>query len=214
VGKSFDYWKKINDDGLIKIYAIDLQLAHLKYAADQILITNEEYCAHRLRITDQCIPSYEFKPCTLMDFGKSLKEHYLKKQQEINKLNKKYIYTVKDNVINTSGNIIQQSNAIKGFNSMTEQENRQTKKKKKNRRKKKKLNNSICDLNYDFTDNDVIKNIAIAKEPVKIFTRTKNKKYLSETINKEIDISTKMSVREIFSKLLKQYKRERQLLQC
>jgi len=97
---------------------------------------------------------------------------------------------------------------------MMEQENRQTKKKKKHRKKKKKkLNNSSC-INYDFTDNDVIKNIDIAKEPVKIFTRTKNKKYLSETINKEIDISTKMSVREIFSKLLKQYKRERQLLQC
>lgn len=236
VGKSFEYWKNVYDENTIDIHAINLRLAHLKYALDQNLITNEEYYIHRSRITDWYSPSStEYKPCTLTDFSNALKMHYLSGKLEMNQSLKNYQYSekVQKSILNPSENISKQNKTTVDLKEhfQDKKQNISTKSKKK-RTKKKKFNiNSFNNANYDYTNinnNEEMEDVQdecykqieystkqIVKRSngsVKIFVRQTNKKYKSETVSKESLVSTKRTVRDIFSKILKDFKKERALI--
>lgn len=239
MGKSFEYWKNLYDEGIIDRHAIHLRLNHLKYAFDHNLITKKEYYELRLNITDQCSPSYtDYKPCSLLDFSKALNSRSLTDKFEknkpliIDKHSEELICKVQKNIINTSGNINQQNGLVvdvyehnldkeKGINNDII---KMQKKSRKKRKRKKKFKNNDCILDYNNTSKTVVtefcdekmenssknKNYS-SKNSVKIYVRQMNNNHKSKISSKESLISTEKSLKNIFSKMLKQFKKERQL---
>lgn len=228
------------------MHAINLRLAHLKYALSQNLITSEEYYVHRLRITNQYSPSNtEYKPCTLTDFSNMLKTHSsLSGELKFNQSFKLHQYSIKKkcevqkSAFNTAEKINQQNKTMNlngYFQNEKQSNNNQTQiltKSKKKRIKKKKLNIYSCkNPSYEYTNinnteviDDVqekyfkqIENttkkriVKSSKDSIKIFVRQTNKKYKSETTNKESLVLSKRTVRDIFSKILKELKKEKLL---
>jgi len=244
VGKSFEYWKNLYDKGIIDRHAIQLRLNHLKYALNHKFITNEEYDAHQLEITDQYDPSYtNYKPCSLMNFCKALKTHNLKDNIKINKPliidkhSEELSYQVQQCFINTPGNINHENGElvkVHDYYLNEEQENNNSltkmpKKSRKKRKRKKKFNNNYC-KNIDHTDSSktsVANNfkdecdeqlgnsIVKSKNTVKIFIRQMNNKDKSQIDTKESFVSNQRSARDMFSKMLKKFKMERlKNMQC
>ncbi|CAI6361709.1 unnamed protein product [Macrosiphum euphorbiae] len=238
VGKSFEYWKNLYDQGIIDRHAIQLRFNHLKYALNHKFITNEEYDAHQLEITNQYDPSFtDYKPCSLMNFCKVLKTHNLTDNVKINKpliIDKhceELTYQLQKCIINTSENINQQNGELvkeHEYYLNEEQENNNNlteipKKPKKKRKRKKKFNNSVCKsidhtntsktlLTDNFKDeyNDKLGNsIVKSKNTVKIFIRQMNNKDKSQIDRKESIVSNQRSARDMFSKMLKKLKKER-----
>lgn len=208
---------------------------NLKYAVDKNLITSETYNVHRTRYKSYRLSYIDYKPCSLMGFSKRLKscsndhqnidQSFLLDQYTENKK-----FKTKKSIINISeNNNVQKETAIdlNEYFIHKEQESNQIevhKKSKKKRRKKKKLNGSIYYKNTEETvniDNEYhkkiedssIQNMAASENAVKIFVRNINKKYKNETVHNNSDVSTKKSVRAIFSRIVKQLKIDRQL-QC
>uniref|UniRef100_A0A2S2PQ15 Uncharacterized protein n=1 Tax=Schizaphis graminum TaxID=13262 RepID=A0A2S2PQ15_SCHGA len=234
VGKSFEYWKNIYDQGIIDLHAVHLQLNHLTYALNHNLITNEEYYKYRLSITDQYKSSFtDYKPCSLMNFCKALKKHTLMNNIEINKPliidkhSEEIICEVQNSIINNSENINQQNREmvnIHEYNLSKEQENNNDqieipKKSRKKRKRKKKNNNdwknidhsnTVVTNNSDECDKKMKNSIITSKKTVKIFFRKMNNKDKSQIDQRKSLVSTQRSVRDMFSKLLKQFKKERQ----
>ncbi|XP_025191419.1 putative uncharacterized protein DDB_G0282499 [Melanaphis sacchari] len=235
VGKSFDYWKNIYNQGIIDLHAIHLRLNHLTYALNRNLITNEEYFKYRLNLTDDYIPSnMDYKPCSLMDFSKALKRHHLMDNLErnkpliIDKQSKELTYKVQNNIINNFENINQQNKKIVGvheYNLNKEQEsnNDQTempKKSRKKRKRKKKNNNDFKNINHfktviinntkDECNKKMKNSIVTSKKAVQIFIRKTNNQDKSQIDRKKSLVSTHRSVRDMFSEILKQFKKERQ----
>lgn len=207
----------------------------MKYAVDHNLITKEEYHEHHKCILNQFRPAYRiYKQYTLMDFGKSLKTHSTS-ELKINQSLKSNKFLEKEkcegpNIISYE-NINQQNKIINNnFNEYyldknleSESENEISKKSRKKRKKKKKLNNYTYENNIE---TEIIKNaechneihnftnkVIMPKKSVKIFVRKNNKKYITGIISKNSLVSTKKSIRSIFSQLLKKFKEERRL-QC
>lgn len=237
VGKSFEYWQNVYDQGIIDLHTIHLRLNHLTYALNHNLITNEEYYKYRLSITNQYNPSYtDYKPCSLMDFCKTLKRHNLMDNLEKNKPlitskhSEELICKVQNSIINNFEDINQQNREkviVHEYNLSKEQENNNDhtempkKSRKKRRKRKKKINNNNC-KNIDHSKTAVINNskdecdkiiknsIVTPKKTVKIFIRKMNKKDKSQIDGKKSLVSTQRSVRDMFSKMLKQFKKERQ----
>jgi len=162
-----------------------------------------------------------------MDFGGLLKKYSLKIKQEklyqplfnINKHLEEKNDIEQTNitcVTKTSENILQQNKA--NYDIITDKEveniNNPIKKQKKSRKRRKKKKNVTISEVIDHSDFDSIKQqTAAPRHQVKIFTRTSIKKYASETIIKEPISSTKTkTLREIYSKILKQFKEEKKLL--
>lgn len=167
--------------GVIDYHASKLRLAHLKYAANQKLITPKEYRALRDGITIQDSQSFaNYKPCTLVDFGKALvcnSRNKLKITQPL-EMDKK--------ILNQDSH-----NGKTGIP------------KKSEFTRKIKSNSTTCkNVNYGCTDQRTT-----SKDPVKIFVRQTNKKYENQPINEKSLVSQKKTVGEVFSQLLKNYKR-------
>jgi len=233
VGKSFEYWKHLYDQGIIDHHVIHLRLNHLKYILDHNLITNKEYYEHRIDITDQYTPSYtDYKPYSLMSFGKALSTHNLMDNLERNKHSEDLNCKVQKSIINISGDINQQNYAIvdvQDYYLNAEQENNNKTempiKSRKKRKRKKKFNDSkniyhtntlktvITEPFKDEWDENMKNSIVKSKNSVKIFNRQMNNKVKSHINRKESLVSTQRSLRNILSKMLKQFKNERQL-QC
>jgi len=243
VGKSFEYWKNLYDQDIIHRHAIQLRLNHLKYALNHNLITNEEYHVHQLEINDHYDPSYmDYKPCSLMNFCKALKTHNLIDKIKINKPliidkhSEELIYQVQKCTINTSENINQRNKAIIKVHEYylnEEQENNNyvteiPKKSKKKRKRKKKCNYNDCksinhtntsktavmDCFKDECDEKMGNSIVTSKNTVKIFIRKMNNKDKSQIIRKEPLVSNQRSARDMFSEILKKFKKERIKMQC
>lgn len=247
VGKSFEYWKNVYDQGIIDRLAIQLRLNHLKYALNHNFITNEEYDAHQLEITseitNQYNPSYtDYKPCSLMNFCKALKTHNLTDNVKINKpliIDKhsdELTYQVQKCIINTSENINQQNGelvAVHEYYLNEEQENNNNltempKKSRKKRKRKKKFNNNDCkSINHtntsktlvtdnfeDECDENLDNSLVKSKNTVKIFIRQMNNKDKSQVDRKESFVSNQKSARDMFSKMLREFKKERIKMQC
>jgi len=247
VGKSFEYWKNVYDQGIIDRLAIQLRLNHLKYALNHNFITNEEYDAHQLEITseitNQYNPSYtDYKPCSLMNFCKALKTHNLTDNVKINKpliIDKhsdELTYQVQQCIINTSENINQQNGelvAVHEYYLNEEQENNNNltempKKSRKKRKRKKKFNNNDCkSINHtntsktlvadnfeDECDKNLDNSLVKSKNTVKIFIRQMNNKDKSQVDRKESFVSNQKSARDMFSKMLREFKKERIKMQC
>jgi len=242
VGKSFEYWKNLYDQGIIDRHAIHLRFNHLKYALNHYLITNEEYNIHHLDITDQHNLSYmDYKPCSLMNFCKALKTHNLTNNIKMNeplitnKNTNKSISQVKKCIINTSENIKQQtgvSGNIHEYYLKTKQENNDVteipKKSRKKRKRQKKYNNNdyisiehtstsktlVIDNFKDECDEKIKNSIVTPKNTVKIFIRKINNKEKNQIAKKESIVSNQRSTREMFSKMLKKIKKERIKMQC
>lgn len=198
------------------------------------MITNTKYLAHHARISNQKYyqTCTNYKPTTLIDFGRLIKMQSLKSKLDIYQPLKTNQYPddknnyIQNSVKTPSKDIELQNEAIYNINLGLKSINNQTKmlkKSRKRRKKKKKLNTTIhANIANDFIDTtniEIIKQIKDAcymhstkqivtpKIPVKIFVRQVNKIDQSEDTSKN---STKMkSAREIFSKLLKQFKQER-----
>jgi len=239
LGKSFEYWKNLQDKGVIDKHVIHLRLVHLKYAVDQNLISIDEYYVHRLSITDKFSPSSaEYRSCTLMDFGKALNARGLATGLELNQpLDRQKILDERKNVASTFEKVCRRNetavnlkcNPDKGQES-NNQIRTSKKSKRKRKKKRKRINNYCTNINNDSNNTEInhcvrdkcyshvgnsTKQIIMSKDPVKIFVRPVNKKYQSaeNTNQKPLNISSKRSVREIFSKILKQFKEEKKL-QC
>lgn len=232
MGKKFQYWQRLYDEGIIENHVTNLRLQHFEYAFDQKLITDTGYGRH-LPTTNQCHINY--KPCSLMDLTKALKTHNLTSQIEIiqsSKLNQhlEKMCEIQRTIQIIPKNINQQHKATEPYLITEEESNiNQTNPKKKSRKKHKKKKKLICTLrNINNSNNESIKhfkdeyltnsekspkqNLA-AKPPVKVFVRQANKKYKSDTVCTEPHIpSKKKTVRDVFSAILKQYKLERQNL--
>lgn len=240
VGKSFEYWKNLLNKGVIDKHVIHLRLVHLKYAVDQNLISSDEYYAHCLCFTNEFSPfSTEYKSCTLMDFGKALSAQGLANTLEINQpldRHSEKIIEEQNSVANTFGKAGQQNettvnlNEYHGNSDKGRENNNQIRILKKSKRKRKmkrkqfnytNINSNSCNTEikdcvgdncYSQIGNST-KQIVTSKNSVKIFVRPVNKKYQSaKNVNqKPLNISSKKSVREIFSKILKQFKEENKL---
>lgn len=233
MGKSFEYWKNLHDKGIIDKHAVYLQLVHLKYAVDQNLITSDEYYVHRLRITNKFSPSSkEYKSCTLMDFGKALNAHSLANKLEILETDQcsEKLCEEQKQVMDTFKKTNQQNETIVNLNEnynnpdKEQEDNNQTqmpKKSKRKRKKKKKRNNNynnieikdyVQDECYTQIENSA-KQMFTSKDLVKIYVRQVNKKYQNaENVNqKSLQVSSKRCAREIFSNILKQFKKEKLL---
>lgn len=236
MGKSFEYWQHLYDQGTIESHVNNLRLQHLKYAVDHNLITYEEYYGTHVPTTSQCQINY--KPCSLIDFCKALKKHNTSKLEIINlpKIDQysEKICETEQNIINISQNSNQHQDAIENVHEsysiikeMGTIEQTEIKKKSKKKRKKKSkyssenLNkNSMTEVIEHVNDeyqkiNEISskqpKQFIVSKQPVKIFVRQANKKSKNETVGTQSLISTKKkTVREIFSNILKQFKMERQ----
>ncbi|KAL4107183.1 hypothetical protein QTP88_017566 [Uroleucon formosanum] len=243
VGKSFEFWKNVYDQGIIDRHAIQLRLNHLKYALNHNFITNEEYDAYQWEITDQYDSSYtDYKPCSLMNFCKALKTHNLTDNIKINKPliidkhSKELIYQVQKCIINTSENINQQNGKLVKvheyyLNEEPENNNNLTeipKKSRKKRKRKKKCNNNYCksidhtntsktlvsDNFKDESDEKLGNSVVKSKNTVKIFIRQMNNKDKNQINRKELFVSNQRSARDMFSKMLKKFKNERIKIQC
>ncbi|XP_016658466.1 uncharacterized protein LOC107883286 isoform X2 [Acyrthosiphon pisum] len=242
VGKSFEYWKNLYDQGIIDHHAIQLRLNHLKYALNHKFITNEEYDAHQLEITSQYDPSYtDYKPCSLMNFCKALKTHFtdnikINKPFIIDKHSEELTYQVQKCIINTSENINQQNGELVKvyeyhLNEEPENNNNLTempKKSRKKRKRKKKFNNNDCKSidhtntsktfvtnNFkDECDEKLGKSIVKSKNTVKIFIRQMNNKDKSQIDRKESFVSNQICARYMFSNILKKFKKEKIKMQC
>lgn len=231
MGKSFQYWQCLYDEGIIESHVINLRLQHLKYAFDGKLITDKEYETH-IHMANQC--HIKYKPCSLMDFTKALKIHNITNQLEIIQSSKidqhlEKMCTIQKTIKVIPENINQLHKASKPFPIIEEETNiyqTNTKKKSRKKRKKKKksiyaleniINNSNNEKIEIFKDEYLInsekstkQNLA-SKHPVKVFVRRGNKKFKSDTVCSEPLISSKQkTVRDVFSAILKQYKMERQ----
>ncbi|XP_022160485.1 uncharacterized protein LOC111026675 [Myzus persicae] len=235
VGKSFEYWNNLYNRGIIDHHAIHLRFNHLKYALNHNLITKEEYCAQRLDINDQYNPSYtDYKPCSLMNFCKALKTHNL---MDNLKTNKPLLINKHSEEINTSENINQYNRALVvvhvNYYPNKEKENNKDltempKKSKKKHKRKKKCNNNDCkSINHTNTSKTLVtdnfknecdektrNSIVTSKSTVKIFIRQMNNKNKSQIDKKESFVSNQRSARDMFSKMLKKFKKERLKLQC
>jgi len=235
VGKSFEYWNNLYGQGIIDRHAIHLRFNHLKYALNHNLITKEEYCVLQLDITDQYNPSYtDYKPCSLMNFCKSLKTHNL---TDNFKINKPLIINKHSEEINTSGSIDQQNRVlVNGHENYPNKEKENNndltempKKSRKKRKRKKKYNNynyctsmdhtntskTIVTDNFKYECDEKMGNSNVAsKNTVKIFIRQMNNKDKSQIDRKESIVSNQRSARDMFSKMLKKFKKERIKLQC
>lgn len=199
------------------------------------MITSEEYYIHRSRYKPYK-PSYiDDKPYSLLDFSKRLKSSSINHQkidQSIQHIqyDEKKPYKAKSNFVNISKNINLQNKTTIDLNTFykhKEQKINQLKVFKKSKRKRKKKNNLNGNINYKNTvttevtennDSEYYKknenyskqNMEKSKNDVKIFVRKMNK---NETVNKKFNSSSKKSVREVFSRIVKQLKMEREL-QC
>lgn len=240
VGKSFEYWRNVYEQGLIDRHTIHLRLSHLNYALNHNFITNEEYYVHQLNITDQYNPSYtDYKQCSLMNFCRLLKTYNLPDNNlEINKPlildehSEEFFCQIQKSIKNNSENINEQNGVIVDvqeycLNKKQENKNDQTikPKKSKKRKRKKKFNNNDC-TNIDHTNmssinvvtdnfedecDEKMKNSNVtSKNAVKIFIRQINNKDRSQIDRKKSFVSTQRSARHMFSKMLKQFKKERQ----
>ncbi|XP_015380403.1 PREDICTED: uncharacterized protein LOC107174099 [Diuraphis noxia] len=242
VGKSFEYWKNLYDQGIIDRHAIHLRFNHLKYALNHNLITNDEYNLHHLDITDQYNPSYtDYKPCSLMNFCKVLKTHHLmdnikmNKSLITNKHSKELISQVQKCIVNASENNNQQTgvlgNVHEYYLTKKQKSNDVTeipKKSKKKRKRKKKCNNNdfksiehtstpttLVTDNFNHECDEKMRNSIIKpKNTVEIFIRQINNKDKNQITKKESFVSSQRSVRDMFSKMLKKIKKERIQLQC
>lgn len=236
VGRSYEYWQQLYDEGTIEEHKTILQLTYLQYVFDQGMITHTKYLAHHTRISNQKYyqTCTNYKPQTLITFGRLLKMQSSKNKLDIYQPLKTDQYPddknnyIQNSVKNPSEDIELQNEAIYNINLGLKSINNQTKmlkKSRKRRKKKKKLNTNthtniingfINTTNIEITkqieDTSYMhstKQIATPKFPVKIFVRQVNKNDQSEDTSKN---TTKMkSLREIFSKLLKQFKQERGL---
>lgn len=227
--------QQLYDEETIEEHATKLQLTHLQYVFDQGMITHTKYLAHHTRISNQKYyqTCTNYKPRTLIDFGRLLKMQSSKSNLDIYQPLKTDQYPddknndIQNSVKNPSKDIELQNEIIFNYNLGLININNQTKmlKKSRKRRKKKKLNTTIhANIINDFINTTNIelikqvedscymhstKQIVTPKVPVKIFVRQVNRNDQSEDTSKN---STKMkSAREIFSKLLKQFKQDRQL---
>lgn len=158
-----------------------------------------------------------------MDFGKMLKTSNMLFKSQINHNNspsENEKVKVQSSVMDVSANEDQQKQSVinlQKYYRIKESEG-QTKKQKKSKKKKKRKKLNTILINNDnyvnYTKNEVEvelyeKNnytVSKSKESVKIFIR-QAKTYNNETIHNE---STKKSVRDVFSKILKQYKQKKQ----
>lgn len=219
VAKNSDYWTNLcykANKGILEQHAINLRLAHLKNAVNQNCITYETYYAHRKRITSQYSKTCRgYEPCTLMDFGKTLTTYDSVGELEINQLFKINQY---------SKNINHQNNIIVNINDYypdkSNCQNNIPRKSRKRCKKKKKCkdinhdysNNTKAELNehIEIQYNNKIEN-CISKNSVKIFERQINKHQTIETNSKELQVSTKKSIKDVFSEILKQYKKKKEL---
>jgi len=241
VGKSFEYWKNLYDQGIIEHHAIHLRFNHLKYALNHNLISNEEYNVHHLDITNQYNPSYtDYKPCSLINFCKALKTHNLSDNIKMNKPlitnkhSKELISQVQKYIVNTSENH-QQTGALGNVHEYylkKKQENNDVteipKKSRKKRKRKKKYNNNDCkSIEHSSTSNTLVtdnfkdecdekmrNSTDTPKNTVKIFIRQTNNKNKIQITKKESLISNQRSARDMFSKMLKKIKNERIKMQC
>lgn len=167
-----------------------------------------------------------------MDFGKSLKTHNSINELKFNQSlkNPKILDTEKCRAhVKTYENIQQNKTTVNNLNECinkdlkSESENELPKKCRKKRKKKKRLNNyTNKNISYDYQNNmenvefhkeivNITKEVVVPKNSVKIFVRKNNKKYLTDTISTSSLISTKKSLRSIFSQILKKFKEERRL---
>jgi hypothetical protein len=229
VSKSVEYWQNLYDKGIIEEHAFYLRLNNLKYAVDKNLITSEEYYIHSSRYK-LYRPSYiNYKPYSLLDFSKRLKSCSINHQKidqsiQLIQYDEKKTFKAKKNI----ENINLQHKTTLDLNKLykhIEQESNQLKVDKKSKRKRKKKNNLNGNSYYrntvrtDITENNdyelkqnensVKQNLEKSKNAVKIFVRKINKEHKNETVNKISNISTKKSVREVFSRIVKQLKMER-----
>lgn len=200
------------------------------------MITQTKYLAHQARISNQKYyqTCTNYKPQTLIDFGRLLKMQSSKSKLDIYQPLKTDQYPddknnyILNSVKNPSKDVELQNEAIYNINLGLKSINNQTKalkKSRKRRKRKKKFNTNIhANIINDFTSTASIeaikqiedtcymhstKQIVTPKVPVKIFVRQANKNDQSKDTSEN---STKMkSAREIFSKLLKQFKQEREL---
>lgn len=188
------------------------------------MITSEEYHVHRSR-NIPCGPSYnDYNPHSLMSFSKRLKNYLTDQSFHFDQ------YTEKKNV-NISENITSQNGTIDPNEYYSYRHKRQVcneikvqKKSKKKRKNKKNLyrdnkNITKTDVTEIIDDNNLRKiensskqNMVVSRNAVKIFERKINKKLKNETVDKKSDVSNKKSVRDIFSRIVKQLKMDRQNL--
>lgn len=157
---------------------------------------------------------------------------------EINQSLKNYQYSkkVQKSILNPSENINEKNKTTMDLKEHCQNKKHsniiQTKistKSKKKRKKKKKIYINSSKNADDYTNinnneemEDVqdecykqIENSQIVKRSnssVKIFVRQMNKKYKNETVDEESLVSTKRTMRDIFSKILKDFKKERALI--
>jgi len=241
VGKSFEYWKNLYDQGIIDRHAIQLRLNHLKYALNHKFITNKEYDAYQLEITNQYYPSCtDYKPCSLINFCKALKTHNLPDNIKTNKpliIDKHFeelTYQLQKCTINASENINGQNGELVKVHEYylnEEQENdnnlaeKPKKSRKKRKRKKKFINNdckSIDHTNILVTDNfkdecnEKLNNYIVeSKNTVKIFIRQMNNKDKRQINDRrESIVSNQRSAKNRFSKMLQKLKNEKIKMQC
>lgn len=145
----------------------------------------------------------------------------------IDKHSEEIICEVQNNIINNSENINQQNTEmvnVHDYNLSKEQENsndqiEKPKKSRKKRKRKKKNNNDCQNIDYSNTvvtnnsdegDKKMKNSVVTSKKTVKIFIRKMNNKDKSQIDKRKSLVSTQRSVRDMFSKMLKQFKKERQ----
>lgn len=174
---------------------------------------------YRKHLTDHYRPcEIQYKPRTLMDFCKVLKTSNKLFKPHINCENsssKNEIVIVQSSVMHASEHKNQHNESITNLPNyyQVKESEGQTKKPKtlKKKKKRKKLNIHVNnDSNYMKNRVDEVQLHEInydveskSKDSVKIFVRKMDKIYNNEMVQNK---STKMSVRDVFSKILKQYK--------
>lgn len=176
-----------------------------------------------------------------MDFGKALKTQSSTSELKFNQSLKSNQFLEKERYIrheiNSCENNEQNKAIVDNLNKYyldkeqeSDNQNEITKKSRKKRKKKKNVDNYTCNnINNDYVNikeiellenvkfhkkiDNFTKQIITPKDRVKIFVRQINKKYKTDTVNTNSLVSTKKSLRDIFSQILKKFKEERRL-QC
>lgn len=234
IGKNFDHWQILYTKAIDEKHANYLQLSLLKYAINRRFITNEQYTniANYTCITELDDQSYSnYDPHTVTDLTGFFKICGLIRKQD--KLNQQVLdihhnlgsktsveQTNTTHVTITPKNIQQRNNDLSHeINTDKEEENinNAVKKPKKSRKRRKKKKSSIGSEAIEHSDLDYIKQqIAAPRVQVKVFTRNSIKKYeCKNVINDPLSSSENKSLREIYRKMLKQFKDKKkiQLLQ-
>lgn len=183
-------------------------------------------------ITNQFKKSFTgYKPCLLIDFCKALKLHKSTSKCGVKTVEQEIICHVPANIKKASEIIEQQNKLLANSDYSNQAKNEESKTYEtiilktplKKRKKKKRYNSNNCrSITYDHLNNlntEVIvndnnkchKKIDPPENAVKIFESPNNNMNKSKILDDESLISTKKSARQIFSDILKQFKKERQV---